>query len=104
MVFFEPELAISSRTFEFIFRAFALGDTALPARGMGEIPAQLAARLPQDGIRTGCRVERLGDGMVLLASGERLVSRALVIATEGAEAYSPQTQSPSASRCSTPPG
>lgn len=85
-VFFEPELAVSSRTFEFIFRAFALGDTALPARGMGEIPAQLAARLPQEGILTGCRVERLGDGEVRLASGERLSARALVIATEGAEA------------------
>ena len=66
-VFFEPELAVSSRTFEFIFRAFALGDTALPGRGMGEIPAHLAARLPQDSIRTGCRVERLGDGEVRLA-------------------------------------
>lgn len=85
-VFFEPELAVSSRTFEFIFRAFALGDTALPARGMGEIPAQLAARLPREGIRTGCRVERLGDGEVRLVSGERLSARALVIATEGAEA------------------
>ncbi len=85
-VFFEPELAVSSRTFEFIFRAFALGDTALPARGMGEIPAQLAARLPQEGIRTGCRVERLGDGEVRLVSGERLSARALVIATEGVEA------------------
>lgn len=53
---------------------------------MGEIPAQLVARLPQEGIRTGCRVERLGDGEVRLASGERLGARALVIATEGAEA------------------
>jgi len=84
-VFFEPELAVSSRTFEFIFRAFALGDTALPARGMGEIPAQLAARLPGEQIRTGCRVERLGDRAVLLDSGERLRARALVIATAQAQ-------------------
>lgn len=85
-VFFEPELACSSRAFEFVFRAFALGDTALPARGMEEIPSQLAARLPLGSIRTGTRVERLLDHQVLLASGERLGARALVIATEGREA------------------
>lgn len=31
-VFFEPDLQISSRAFDFVFRAFALGDTALPAQ------------------------------------------------------------------------
>jgi phytoene dehydrogenase-like protein len=80
-VFFEPELAVSSRSFEFFFRAFALGDTALPARGMGEIPAQLAARLPRGQVRTGCQVERQRDGEVVLATGEHLRARALVIAT-----------------------
>ncbi len=85
-VFFEPELGMSSRAFEFVFRAFALGDTALPARGMGEIPAQLAARLPGETIRLGARVDRVMDRQVLLAGGERLRARALVIATEGREA------------------
>ncbi len=85
-VFFEPELAVSSRTFEFIFRAFALGDTALPARGMGEIPAQLAARLPRDQIRLASPVERIMDRQVLLRSGDRLRARALAIATQGQEA------------------
>ena len=84
-VFFEPELAVSSRSFEFTFRAFALGDTALPAQGMGAIPAQLAARLPAATVRTGARVDRLREGAVLLDSGERLRARALVIATAGAE-------------------
>ncbi len=84
-VFFEPELEVSSRAFEFVFRAFALGDTALPARGMGEIPTQLAARLPHDQVRTGCRVERIADRQVLLDSGQRLRARAIVIATEARE-------------------
>jgi phytoene dehydrogenase-like protein len=85
-VFFEPQLEVSSRAFEFVFRAFALGDTSLPANGMGSIPAQLAARLPPDCVRFGCRVERiLGDG-VALASGEKLEAPAVVIATDGAEA------------------
>jgi phytoene dehydrogenase-like protein len=84
-VFFEPDLLVSSRTLEFVFRAFALGDTALPARGMGEIPAQLAARLPHDRIRTACRVARVQDREVLIESGDRLRARAIVIATEGRE-------------------
>ncbi len=84
-VFFEPELAVSSRTFELVFRAFALGDTALPARGMGEIPAQLAARLPRGQIRLGTRVDRIMERQAVLASGERLRARALVIATQGGE-------------------
>ncbi|MBK1717465.1 protoporphyrinogen/coproporphyrinogen oxidase [Thiocystis violacea] len=84
-VFFDPDLAVSSRTFEFVFRAFALGDTALPALGMGEIPAQLAARLPQERVRVGCRVARVQEREVITQSGERLNARAIVIATEGRE-------------------
>ncbi|MBN2886842.1 MAG: FAD-dependent oxidoreductase [Chromatiaceae bacterium] len=82
-VFFDPELATSSRAFEFVFRAFALGDTALPAHGMGEIPAQLAARLPSDCLRLGARVSRLLDGGVQLENGERLSAAQTVIATDG---------------------
>lgn len=84
-VFFEPELAVSSRAFELVFRAFALGDTALPARGMGEIPAQLAARLPRGQIRLESRVERIMERGVVLASGEQLRARVLVVATQGRE-------------------
>ena len=84
-VFFEPELGVSSRAFEFVFRAFALGDTSLPARGMGEIPAQLAQRLPREGIRLGCHVERILDQEIVLDSGERLSASTIVVATEGSE-------------------
>jgi len=85
-VFFEPELEVSSRAFEFVFRAFALGDTALPARGMGAIPAQLAARLVPDSVRYDSRVARLGEREVVLETGERLHAGDIVIATEGGEA------------------
>ncbi len=85
-VFFEPDLAVSSRAFELVFRAFALGDTALPAGGMAEIPRQLSARLSPDSIRFGARVERLLEGEVLLENGERLRARAIVVATDGTEA------------------
>jgi phytoene dehydrogenase-like protein len=52
-VFFDRELASSSRMFEFVFRMLAAGDTALPAGGMGAIPAQLAGSLPAGTVRTG---------------------------------------------------
>lgn len=81
-VFFEPELAVSSRAFDFVFRAFALGDTALPARGMGAIPAQLAARLPAGRIRLNAPVAEIGEGWARLDSGERVEAAALVIATD----------------------
>jgi len=40
-IFLEQNLTTSSRVFEFIFRLFSEGDTALPARGMQAIPLQL---------------------------------------------------------------
>ena len=84
-VFFDEELTVSSRAFEFVFRAFAAGDTALPAQGMSAIPAQLAAGLPPDTLRLNCRVERLDAPAVFLISGERLTAPAVVIATDGFE-------------------
>ena len=44
-VFLERELVTSSRFFEFLFRMFSLGDAAVPAAGMQQIPLQLAAKL-----------------------------------------------------------
>lgn len=82
-VFFDPTLSVSSRAFEFCFRAFAADRTALPAAGMGAIPAQLAAALPQAVIRTGARVAALRAGGVTLDSGERVAADATVLATDG---------------------
>ncbi len=84
-VFFEPQLEVSSRAFELVFRAFALGDTALPARGMEQLPLQIADRLAPESIRLHSRVERLMDGQAVLAGGERLRARAIVIACDGRE-------------------
>jgi phytoene dehydrogenase-like protein len=83
-VFFDPTLSVSSRAFEFCFRAFAAGDTAVPAAGMGAIPAQLAAALPAAIVRTKARVTALSEGGVTLESGERVPAKAVVVATDGA--------------------
>ena len=85
-VFFDPTLGVSSRMFEFGFRMFSMGDTALPSKGMGAIPEQIAARLPAGTVRTEARVESVHEDGVTLKSGEKIKSRAVVVATEGPEA------------------
>jgi phytoene dehydrogenase-like protein len=84
-VFFDRDLASSNRMFEFVFRMLAAGDTALPAGGMGAIPAQLAAALPEGSIRTNAPVVRVKEGKVVLASGEEMPARAVVLASDGSE-------------------
>jgi len=83
-VFFDDTLTLSSRAMEFVLWAFAAGDTAVPAYGMGAITAQLADALPAEGLRTGTPVSRVESGRVTLASGQTLEARAVVVATEPA--------------------
>ena len=81
----DPEIEVSSRVFQYIFRIFSAGDVALPAAGMGAIPAQLAENLPDGSIRTGARVGSIHHHKVVLASGETINGQAVVVATEGPE-------------------
>ena len=85
-VFFDPALGVSSRMLAFGFRFFSLGDTALPAGGMGSIPEQIAARLPAESIRTEAPVASIQEDGVTLTSGEQIKAHAMVMATEGPEA------------------
>jgi phytoene dehydrogenase-like protein len=81
-VFLERDLVTSSRLFRLIFRMFTEGDAAVPNRGMGAIPEQLAGRLPPNSIRLHARVERIEPGRVTLRSGESIAPKAIVVATE----------------------
>lgn len=78
----EPRLAGSSRFAEFVLASFLAGPTAVPARGMGAIPGQLAATLAPGTIRLAAEVSRVGPGEVELASGERVAAAAVVVAAE----------------------
>ncbi len=80
-VFLEPDLATSSRIFEFTFRMFASGDVCLPAEGMEAIPRQLAARLAPGSVRTNTGVRTVGADHVVLDDGSRLAAEAVVVAT-----------------------
>lgn len=81
-VFLEDDLRTSSNFFEFCFRMFYTGDAAIPAFGMGEIPAQLAARLKPENIRLNTPVVRVTGSEVQLASGEVLAASAVVVAVD----------------------
>ena len=85
-IFLERDLRTSSRMFEFTFRMFSRGSATLPAHGMGQIPRQLAARLPAEAIRCGTRVVELRPGGVTLESGEKIDAAAVVLATDASTA------------------
>jgi phytoene dehydrogenase-like protein len=82
-VFLNRELETSSRLFEFVFRMFSLGETAVPALGIQQIPLQLAAGLPDGAIRLNSEVTAVKPGAVNLTNGETLAADVVVVATEG---------------------
>jgi phytoene dehydrogenase-like protein len=85
-VFLDSKLHASSRMLEFAFKMLAEGQVAVPAKGMEEIPRQIAARLPDGTVWLDAKVASLGEGLVKLESGEELRARRIVVATEGPEA------------------
>jgi phytoene dehydrogenase-like protein len=88
-VFLDRELVTSSRFFEFLFRMFSVGDTAVPAQGMEQIPLQLASRLRPGTLRTGARVSKVTRGpqsFAVESEGQpNLEARAVVLAVAGNE-------------------
>jgi phytoene dehydrogenase-like protein len=85
-VFLEPDLATSSRFFEFVFRSFATGRATLPAGGMEAIPRHLAGPLPDGTIRTSTPVQRVEEGRVHLRGGGSLEAAFVVVAADRREA------------------
>lgn len=82
-------LGSSSAVFEYTFRMLSEGDIAVPAGGMGAIPAQLAesARAAGATIETDTAVESVdGSGPVVETEGETFSPRAVVVATDPKEA------------------
>lgn len=71
-IFFDADLATTSRLFDFVFKCLALGENALPSNGIVAIPNQLAARLPQGSLRLYSRVASVdpGGAAVTLEGGE----------------------------------
>lgn len=77
----DPGIRASSRVFQYIFRVFAAGDAALPAQGMGEIPKQLASRLPMESMKLNSKAVKVRDGIVTLSDGSEVKGKRVVLAT-----------------------
>ncbi len=82
-IFLENELTTSRRMFDFVFKMFSTGDTALPARGIEMIPRQMASYLPREAVLTGKRVQEVSPGRAVTTDGETFEARAVLVATEG---------------------
>ncbi len=85
-VFLDESLAVSSTMLEFVFRMFSLGDIAVPAKGMAEIPKQLAAKLPDGTVHLRKPVTSLDNQRVQLADGSTLQADKIVVAVESSAA------------------
>jgi phytoene dehydrogenase-like protein len=85
-ILLDGALRSSSRMYEFVFKMLSEGDAAVPAHGMGAIPAQLTEKFPADAARLNARVEELHETELKLAGGEILRARAIVVATDGPSA------------------
>ncbi|BAJ32907.1 MULTISPECIES: FAD-dependent oxidoreductase [Kitasatospora] len=85
-VFLEDELDTSSRVLHLYWRSMVRGTLALPAAGIGAVPAALAALLPPGALELEAPVERVHQDGVLLADGREVGARRVVVATEAAAA------------------
>ena len=85
----DAELATSSRVASLFWRSFALGDLTLPSRGIGAVPAHLAARLPAGTVHLTTPVrDVVPDAGSVRVTTERGTVRAgaVIVATEGTDA------------------
>ncbi len=85
-VFLEPELSAAREKFASVFEYFARGDSAVPARGMAEIPRQMAARLKPGTVRLNTRVSGVSPAGVRLARRETLAGRPTLLAVSEGDA------------------
>ncbi len=83
-VFLDDSLGTSAGLFNYYLKKFATGRGILPARGIGAIPAQLAAGLPADRIRLRARAVAIASDGVTLETGEHLSASRIVLATDDA--------------------
>jgi len=85
-VLLNRELTTSARVLRFTLRMLATGRTVVPASGMGQIPRQLASRLPRGVVRLNNPVDALlrdGERVTgIRASGEEHEADAVVVATD----------------------
>jgi hypothetical protein len=81
-IFLEDRLSTSSRMFEFVFKMFSEGDAAVPAKGMGMIPKQLADCLSPNELLFHQTVSTVNGGTVTTAGAVNYQANYVLIATD----------------------
>ena len=78
----DPTLSTSNRMFDVLLQQLFRADAVVPAKGMGQIPAQLADRLPPETIHLDTPVRSIRPGVVTTDRGE-VRATDIVVAVEG---------------------
>lgn len=81
-IFLEKKLDTSSRMFEFIFKMFAQGNAAIPAKGMGQIPEMLRGQLNKTEIILNTPISFLEGKKIHFINGEILDADRIIVATQ----------------------
>jgi hypothetical protein len=95
-VFLESDLSTSARFFHLVWRTFLRSAPVVPAEGMGALPRQLAADLPDDAIHRDTAVHAVSANQVRTEAGDTWRARVVVVATDGTSAHGllPQVPDP----------
>ena len=80
-ILLDPEVRTSAAFASFVWHAMASGPLVLPKEGIGAVPNQLAARLPEGCVRTSTRVRSVTSRTVELEEGDHLEADLVLIAT-----------------------
>lgn len=78
-IFLDEGLQTSSRMFEFVFKMFSLGHAAVPAKGMMEIPKQLATRLQNTQFRFNTSITKITHTEIQLESGDVIAADDIIL-------------------------
>lgn len=81
-IFLEPNLATSSRMFNFVFKMFGEGFATLPKNGIAAIAAQLVSSLAHTEIHYNTTVIKVDNEKINFADGREVFHKGLIIATE----------------------
>ncbi|MCF2446620.1 FAD-dependent oxidoreductase [Dyadobacter sp. CY345] len=92
-IFLEDKLSTSSRMFEFVFKMFSEGDAAIPAKGMGMIPLQLARDLSAQELIIHEKVIEIDGNTVRTLTGSVYQAANILIATDQLNLPKPFEQS-----------
>jgi protoporphyrinogen oxidase len=91
-IFLEKNLFTSSRMFNFVFKMFSEGDTVIPAKGMGEIPKQLAKDLTEQELLLNTRVVAVEENKVKTEGNQIYEADFIILATDQDHVPSPYQQ------------